>query len=343
MTLIVSGVLRPCQSGCYRTGLVRSVFAILLCLVASCGACEKGGAAVSGAHPYVRCMAVEAPAPREGTAGRMRFAVEDRVLTLTPVRPSPTARIFAFRGAGANVANLERALVGVKEQTPDLVLVLGELGDSAAHVLAHLSAFERIGAPVVVLASGADVAEALHDAWDDAEVTRVFDGRALRAVVVGEEVLVLVSGAPNGRYAATDAHCGFDEADIEAIEDDVPEGRRWLVSWAAPSGGGEHAVGRGFGGRDGGSREVAELARRLGAQGGIFGFPTTRGLMPSNADGNAPVAPNQASDAFRMSVARVAGASDSLFDGARLEPATALLELGDGGLAYIGTTVSTGR
>jgi hypothetical protein len=343
MTLIVSGLLRPCQSGCYRTGLVRSVFAILVCSLAACGACEKGGAAVSGSHPYVRCMAVDAPEPREGTAGRMRFGIDERVLTLTPVRPSATARIFAFRGAGADIANLDRALVGVKEQTPDLVLVLGELGDTDEHVLAHLSAFERIGAPVVVLASGADVAEALHDAWDDAEVTRVFDGRALRAVVIGEEVFVLVSGAPNGRYAATDAHCGFDEDDVEAIEGDVPDGRRWLVSWAAPSGGGEHAVGRGFGGRDAGSTEVAAIARSLGAKGGVFGFPTTRGLMPSNAEGNAPIAPNEASDGLRITVARVAGASDTLFDGARLVPASALLELGDRGLAYVGTTVSTGR
>lgn len=326
--------------GLLHDRVVRVAFLSALCLLASCGACEKGGSSADdGAHAYVRCMDVPAPEARQGSVGRVRFAVEDRLLTLTA--PTPL-RLVAFRGAGASTSGLADALLGVREHSPDLVLVLGELGETDAHVRAHLEALDRLGVLVVVLTSGADVAEAVHDAWDDAEPRNVVDGRGLRGIVAGREVLALVSGAPQGRYATDESRCGVSADDFEGVEDALPEGRRWLVSWAAPTGQGPASVSRGFGDVEAGSAPMAQLARALDAKGGIFGFPTTRALSPATSTGE-PLAPGQAHAGTRVVVARIAGESDSLHDGARLLPRAALLELSPAGLAYIGESVSSGH
>lgn len=307
----------------------------ILALVLLLG-CNEHGRRASGAHDYVRCMAVDADEETSGSIGRARFTLDDRTLTLTSL-PTPL-RIAAFRGAGGTEASLESAISGVMEQQPGLVFVLGGLGPDAASARAHLDGLAALGIPVVVLPGGEDAAEIFGEALDAARERHrsVFDGRRIRSVVVGEERFVLLSGAPDGRYAASEAHCGNHEEDREELAD-LDGGRRWLVSWAAPSGGGAEAVGRGFDGVDAGDRRVAQLAHGLDDAGGIFAFPATRALVAAPADGSRRLGPTEADAHFRVVVPRIAGPADERDDLSLVPAGAAILELSGEGLALVGT------
>ncbi len=285
-------------------------------------------------------MAVEAPAEGERTIGRTRVSVSGRVATLAGL-PSPV-RIAAFRGAGDATGGLAAAIEGVREQGVGLVLVLGGLGSDEARVATHLEAFGRLGVPTFVMVGGDDVAEAVHDAFADRPAEGpVIDARGLRALRFGNDVLLLASGAVDGRYAASDAHCGANEDDLEEVEAEARgAGRAFLASWTAPSGGGAAAVGRGFAGIDAGDPAIARLASAAHARGGIFAWPATRALRPSNDQGAAVLPVGTADPGLRLVVARIAGAGEESDDGALVPPAAALLELGPGGLAFVGTAVA---
>lgn len=315
--------------------LVDAKLVVCLTLVGVLG-CKDHGRKASGPHDYVRCMAVDADDEASGTVGRARFTLEDRTLRLEGL-PTPL-RIAAFRGAGGADPALAPAIAGVTEQQPGLVFVLGGLGPDAASARAHLDALGALGLPVVVLPGGDDAAEVFGDAMDAARERHrsLFDGRRLRSVVVGEERFVLLSGAPEGRYAASEAHCGNDEDDRDEIAE-LDGGRRWLVSWAAPGGGGREAVGRGFDGVDAGDPRVAALAHALGDAGGIFAFPATRALVPSPADGTRRLEPMQADAHLRLVVPRIAGPVDERDDLSLAPLGAAVMELGGGGLSLVGT------
>lgn len=285
-------------------------------------------------------MAVDAPAEGERTVGRAKVAIAGRVATLTGL-PAPL-RIAAFRGAGDATAGLAAAIEGVKEQGVGLVLVLGGLGSDEGHVAAHLDAFGRLGVPVVVLVGGDDVAEAVHDAFADRPAAGpVIDARGLRALRIGSDVILLASGSVDGRYAATDAHCGADEDDLGEVEAEARgAGRVFLASWTAPSGGGPAAVGRGFAGLDAGDPAIARLASASRARGGLFAWPGTRALRPSTDQGTAVLPVGTPDPGLRLVVARIAGSGEESDDGALVPPAAALLELGPNGLAFVGTAVA---
>lgn len=317
----------------------RWLLTALLLGTSGCGACSEHGHTVSGPHPYVRCAAVDAPEPREGRIGSLRFAVEDRTLTLEGV--GPTLRIAAFRGPGRVGAPLAPALGGLSRETTDLVLVLGGLGADERAVTGALNALAALGVPAVVVPGGDDDAEAVAEAFeavDEAEL--LFDGRRLRTVKVGDDELVLVPGALEGRYAAGRGACGVAEDDLEEIADDLDEPddgvRRWLVSWAAPSGGGPASVARGFGGVDAGDPRVADLAKTIGATGGLFAFPETRALQPALADGSRALGAGEPSPTTRLVLPNAAGAPIERADGSLIRPAVALLSLGSEGLAFEG-------
>ncbi len=297
--------------------------------------CSDHGERAGGPHDYVRCMAVDEDDEAEGTVGSARFSLEDRTLTLRGL-PSPL-RMAVFRGAGSAAPGLAEAVAAVAEQEPSLVFVLGSLGTESTSVRTHLDALGALAVPVVVLPGGEDVAETFGEQIDAARERHrsIFDGRRIREVVVGDDRFVLLSGAPDGRYAASEGSCGNDEDDRDALAE-ITGGRRWLVSWAAPSGGGPAAVGRGFEGVDAGDRRVADLAHRLGDAGGLFAFPATRALIPSTASGQAVLPAMQADPRLRLVVPRVSGPPDERDDTSLVPAGAALLELREEGLAYVG-------
>lgn len=282
-------------------------------------------------------MAVDAPSEGAGTVGSTRWAIADRTLTLrgfvTPLR------IAAFRGAGMAPSGLPDAVAGVKEQAPGLVFVLGGLGTDEASARAHLDAFAELGVPVVVLPGGDDPAEAFGEALDAAREAHpnLFDGRALRAVVAGTDSFLLLSGAPEGRYAIDAQACGNSDDDREELEG-AGSGRHWLVSWAAPSGGGSAAVGRGFESLDVGDPRVLAVMTSTHAKGGIFAWPETRALRPSDETGASVLGPGAASDSLRIVAARIVGVGGEQDDYAIGATGAAVLELTPAGLAFSGTS-----
>jgi hypothetical protein len=324
----------------------------LLLVVPGCDSCGDRGADVGGPHPYVRCSVVDEPEAREGAIGgsdpasaALRYRVEGRTLELE--MPDEPLSLAAFRGPGAASAHTAPALLGLEEQGARLVLVLGGLGRTPEDVAALLRALGTLRAAVVVLPGGDDDAEAVEEGWEALsaeERAPLFDGRRLRSVRVGHQELVLVPGAPGGRYAADDGACGISAEDLESLADDLDEPaegiRRWLVSWAAPSGGGAASVSRGFGGADAGDPRIATLAAAVRALGGLFAFPETHALEPATADGSRRLGPGELAADARVVVAPLAGPPVERADGSLVPPGAAIFTLGSGGLAYRGTAVS---
>jgi hypothetical protein len=317
----------------------------MLVLGQGCDSCGDRGAEVSGPHPYVRCAAVDEPEALEGKVGEHSYRVEGRMLTLEA--QGDALRIAALRGPGASSVPAGPALLGLEEQSVDLVLVLGGLGQKPEAVSELLRALGTLHVPVVALPGGDDDAEAVEEGWEALsaeERAPLFDGRRLRGVRIGRDELVLVPGAPEGRYAVDEGSCGVGPEDLSALADafDEPdEGvRRWLVSWAAPSGGGPASISRGFGGAEAGDARIADLARSVHAPGGLFAFPETHALEPATADGRRRLTPGEPAPDARMTVVPLAGSPVERADGSLVPSAAAILTLGEAGLAYRGTAVA---
>jgi len=284
-------------------------------------------------------MAVDAPASRTGAIGPARFASDERVLRFSTL--AQPIRVAAFRGAGIETRALEDAVLGVGEQRASIVFVLGGLGSDQATVRAHLAAFEKLRVPTIVLTGGDDSAEAVGEAFEGDVPANVFDGRRYRRVETPSGDFLLLSGAPEGRYAASSAHCGNDEDDRDELEK-RGSAPTFLVSWAAPSGGGMNAVGRGFDGVDAGDRSVAALLTRLGNVGGLFAYPATRASIPATADGRTVLGADRANRSLRLAVPRIAGTSDERDDFGLVTNGAAVLELRGDGLAFVGVSASEG-
>lgn len=282
-------------------------------------------------------MAVSAPDAASGIVGTTRWSVADRTLTLSA--PAGPIRLGAFRGPGTASQTFAGALGALSEHRPNVVFVLGGLGASAEVVAASLHALAALPFIVVVIPGGDDPAEIFGEAIDEARTNapNLFDGRRLRQVVLGGDTFALLSGAPNGRYALDGSSCGNhdeDRAELEASD----HGRTWLVSWAAPAGGGVVAVGRGFEGVDAGDPRVTQVMRRIGAAGGIFAWPATRVSLPTNAAGEVVLAPGVADASFRIVANRLVGPAVERDDTALAPPGALLLELSAAGLTLVGTT-----
>ncbi|MFW6087924.1 MAG: hypothetical protein ACODAG_12010 [Myxococcota bacterium] len=263
------------------------VAALASIAVAGCDGCRSVPASLQaeGPTPYARCLAADPPAPFEREVGRLGLTLEGGVLRVKP--PSGPVRLAAVTGPAPSRAPIDDAVERLAAGRPDLMLALGNLGDSDEVLARNLRSLARAGAPVLVLAGGRDDAAAVDDAFDDLEgdaAARVIDARALSAVRLGPDELVLVSGAPNGRYARTDTACGYGEPDLETLAEEIGDPgagveRRWLVSWASPAGWGPSGLAR----VDGGDPALAQLAEGVGAGRGIFAWPPSPGLGPSEA------------------------------------------------------------
>ncbi|MBX3247028.1 MAG: hypothetical protein KF901_07600 [Myxococcales bacterium] len=305
-------------------GRYPSVLALLGALVIGCGRCGEPGPTVEGPHPYVRCGEMALTEGRFGSDG-VTFDVDGRT-----VRLAGASRLLVLAATDATPAALAGAPV-----LP--TLVLGGFGRDEAQARALL---EALGPrPALLLAGGEDEPAAIEAAL------RGLSGRQRVAHISGAHRLetphgtfVILPGAPNGRYARGSRACGFSDADVAARASSLgpAEGeRRWLLSWAAPSGGGEHAPDRGFGGVRVGSDEVATLARQTGARGGLFAWPRTTAGLASAGEGAREVPVGEAAEDLAV-VVPLAGAATERFDGSLLRASWLVLELGPEGLRVVG-------
>ncbi|MCA9578862.1 MAG: hypothetical protein R3B40_01605 [Polyangiales bacterium] len=329
-----------------RRALAPLLACLALALVATgCDGCtEAGRLRVSGDHPYVRCMTVDEPAAREWSVGDLQLSVSGRVLTINGL--TLPLRMAAFVGPGPGSADPSASIAALPPLGAKLTWVLGELGDSEAHARRTLSALAAMPGLSLVLASGRDDFEVLGDAWeglDDAARNHVIDLRPFHAVRVGGTVFALTSGGPEGRYARNRSSCGYNEDDLDDVADSLPDAddaRRYVVSWAGPTGGAAFDQQ----GADGGDPRLGAFMREEGVAGGIFAWPPHSAFMSTRVttEGATMLDERAADPAAQAVVGRIAGPPVERRDGSRAPNGVAVLELREGGLALVSHT-SSGR
>jgi len=285
-----------------RPAIMRSrVFLLLFSasLFAGCGGCG-GVPAREGARPYRACLLESGETPRTlETKGGRRIEIEERLAHFG----SAPLRIAAFRGAPGHA--LDEMGESVREERVDLLLLLGSLGRERREIQQLLEAVLAIGPPLLLIPGGDDSLKELDRAigsLDEEARKRLLDGRRLHAVIAAERAVVVVPGAPDGRFAYNDDACGYRSSDLK---ERIARGKKHtsrplaLFAWAAEGG-------------------ANDARTPIGAEAeGIFAFPAA------------------ASGPGRWTVGPIAG--EPYFSGNGYRPASAsLFHLETDGLRYLG-------
>jgi hypothetical protein len=224
---------------------------------------------VSGPTPYRRCLAAAPPASRAFHVGRIRLRLEGRALT---VEASTPVRIAAFAGPAFHRAPGDAELAALRSADPDLLLLLGDIGDELADTRATLRALATLAVATLVLAGGRDTRANIGAALDSLGPARrhVVDISALIAVRIAGDTLIPIAGAFEGRYALSAQGCGYGPIDIQRLARAHPDtwpGRRWLLGWEAPW---VDEAGLSISTRE---SPLTGLAERLIVRGGLFAWP----------------------------------------------------------------------
>ncbi len=303
--------------------IFRSLSFSLLLTVTGCR-CSKLAGEV-GSVAFKRCAQMSPPDSRSWHAGELELVIEDRVLRVKGKQDS--IRIAAFTGpVGAALTRHE--LAAITAARPQLVVMLGGLGDDEEMAKASLAGLAALRVPSLFIAGGADRSAVVQAAFDDVEDAArdfVIHGSGLRELTIGRDRFAIMAGAPDGRYALDDKSCGFENDDLSDLRDAIEAGdtktsRVWLLSWAAPAGFG---VTRALGGQDVGSEGLAELAEDIGARGGLFAFPESAVAQAlKDAQGKG----------FSLVVPRLGRTGASRADGGRVVSSVARLAVGAAGL-----------
>ena len=270
---------------------------------------------------FKRCAQADAPKERTLSTPALALEVKDRVLE---VKPKGELRIAAFTGpVGTALSRTDLALL--TQAAPELVLWLGGLGDTHDIATANLASVATLHVPVLFVAGGADRLALVEEAFDDLEgdaAEQLIHASALRELRVGKDRFALVAGAPDGRYALDDDACGFVEDDLDDVREALSgsfSGRTWLLAWAAPQGLG---LTHGFSGAEVGNGALGELARALGARGGLFAYPEVLTNVPGKG----------AQGGFSLVVPRLGRTGALHADGARVPRGVSVLVLDASGL-----------
>ena len=285
----------------------------------ACHPCDPvGDLRVGGDSPYVRCAELPPPAAGSRSVGGVSFQVDGRELRFAP---SPQHVAF-LRGPAPHASDLAVGLTALVGQGADVLFVLGGVGDDEAAAERTLRALAATERPCFVLGGGRDEAATLSQAFealgDDAK--GVVDARGLRVVHMGTTSLMLLSGAPEGRYARTDDACGFGSDDLDALGDSVPDtGPRYLISWASPA----SDLALGFDGVQAGEPSLSEFIAGAHLLGSVSAWPAFRaGAVMSGQGGQL----SALAGALGAPHARSA-------DGAVLPDHPLMLQLGSAGLS----------
>lgn len=305
-----------------------SALALAYALGAGCGRCG-GSLSVSGDSPYARCRGGESPTVSQAHFGSLTFRMQQRTFEISGLqRP---ALIAAFAGPGPGPAPSRNTLATLASDKPSLLFVLGDLGDRDDVARATVAALAATGIPTIVVAGARDTPARLAAARDASG--HVLDATALDGVRIGDDTFIPLAGTHLGRYAAAADNCGFGADDLAALTKAYGPrkgGRRWLLSWQAPSGGvAANAV-------DAGDPEIQRFAQAIGATGGLFAWPAVQAGRAFGSEHRAvipPAAPS-ASD-LQLIVPRIGPPALERGDGSRLLPGYALLRLDGSGLQLV--------
>jgi hypothetical protein len=251
--------------------------------------------------------------------------------------------LAAFSGAGFAGPPGKPALDALAAARPRLLLMLGGVGDTDAIATTTLSALANLRLPTLILAGGRDSQRRIERAREGLPreaAEWITDATSASSIRVGNDTFVPVGGALEGRYALRADACGYGAADLDALAGAPSRGgRRWLLAWQAPTGDGEFAVTHSDEGLDLGSAPLAELARKLGARGGLFAWPEVQVLRPSAAGGHLRAALGVPYPDLQLVVPRLAGPAMERSDGSRVGPGFALLRLEAKGLSLVAAPV----
>lgn len=277
---------------------------------------------------------LDPPADREWKVGRIGLRIRERELELSGLALPWTFAAFAGPAPGGVLK--AAMLSAVRNANPALVLVMGGLGDSEAEAVATLKALASLAMPVLIVQGGRDRPAVIEAALESVHGDHLLDVSALRRVRVGKDSFAIVPGAAQGRYALDENACGHALADIKPLSQELgalPAGeRRFIWAWHAPASVGPFGVGRDVRGVEAGDLDLAELAARIGAPGGIFAWPHVRAAEPSVEQGRAPASLGQASGNFALVVPRLGGPALERSDGTEVPSSAALLTLDATGL-----------
>jgi hypothetical protein len=319
-----------------QTSPVGGFLALLCAVLCGCRGCLGDSAlSVKGEHPYVRCLAAKAPSSGSHEIGKARLRFEERELRIAGL--SYPIRIAAFSGPGPGAPLGADGVAALKAQKPDLVFLLGDVGDDTATARATFAALGQLGVPVLVVAGGRDTRARIAEAAAGPE-RRIIDVTTVRAVRLARDTFVPVAGAPDGRYALNADACGYAKTDLQQLARELgeaPDSRHWLLAWHAPAGHARAAVARTEEGLDLGSASLAELASHIAAPGGLFAWPHVQAMRPLDAVTGAPLAFGVPSANLALVVPRVSGSALERSDGSSVAPGFALLRLDGSGLALL--------
>ncbi len=281
-------------------------------------ACDCGPAPrVGGPQPYVRCALADVPASDPLTRGAVSLTREDRSLRLEGASP------FLAYGVGPGAT---RALKQLPERR--VHLVLGGFARTPEEAEGFLRVLGEHAALALLLPGGEDDAAIWANALDDAPAHLV-DLAPYRELALPGGRFSVVPGAPSA-YARGDGSCGFGLADLALLDADEAEGHRWLLAWTAPRRSGPGAVDLGYGAVHAGDARVAALFARLGAVGGVYGWPRTQAGRGASPRGEVRVPSSPAPDL--EVVVPLLGTAVERFDGSLLPSGALELAAGPSGL-----------
>jgi hypothetical protein len=259
------------------------VYSLAFACVLGCSAESK--LRKEGATPYVRCVAGPEPDERTLHAGAWTFEVKKRVLQVQG--PTRALRIAALSAPGLGSPLGSSALATLREANPDLLVLLGGVGDGPVLASATFTALASLSMPSLIVLGGRDTWSAHEKAFENLpQGARIIDGTVLREVRIGRYTFVPLPGAENGRYALESTACGFDQSDLDLAAKELgtlpPGETRFLLSWQAPT-----QVAGALGPRTGagtalGSKLLARFAERVGAKGALYAWPADE-LSPVRA------------------------------------------------------------
>lgn len=235
----------------------------MLLTLAGCD-CGSETLEVDGPHPYVRCLGFEAD---EGALESAGAVVEGHTLSLEVTKP---VEFFSVRAS---------TLPWLTENEGDDVLqvVLGGFARDAEGAVPLLTALAARG-PALLLLGGGDDVQVFQDALDEVSAPNLVSLLGIRRLDFGSTGMLVVHGAPNGRYARGDSACGYSPEDLGVLADDAQEGDL-LLSWMVPTA--EH-VDEGILGQRVGDDALAQAVTELPLQGGIHAWPSEQaGLRDS--------------------------------------------------------------
>jgi hypothetical protein len=250
----------------------RSLAMCIACLVAGCSLWSERKLREDGPTPFMRCGAA-APRARTGEVAGVSVGLKDRALTLS--KSAPSLRLSVFGAAGLGGPPSASVLEQLRATRPDVLLLLGGVGENAGVASASIKALAGLGRLVLVVLGGRDGYSTSHEAFASVgDEAWVVDATALRSIRIGNDTLVPWGGAEQGRYALDEAHCGFGARDVqEAAEVLGPAHageRRWLASWQAMPVASERRAVREAG--EWGS-ELVHLSELLGIRGALAAWP----------------------------------------------------------------------